>query len=308
MAGTYSHTFIAEKLRTRLELFFPGANYSAAALEEGLESGDLFIKPEQILPFLRTVFLDEKILEVELDGLTRIYFSRLYDDPPPPVEREVDGEIVLVDPDYQPGDYLQNFSHLISLPLEPGIGNVSIRHSKRIVLRFFMTNYAVELGCSYQDLTTVDDIPVLRLSYPIVGRIIRGAREFRAKVPHDYDLEIVVAGKGKQADIETRLVNISVHGCSFSITKAQQQLLKVDEIRDIEFIYAGSSVLHIDSNVRHVSKIRGKNGTEYVCGVLFDLVTRTAASKIEEIVAAVQRAHLKELAELSENSGWDLVT
>ena len=57
----------------------------------------------------------------------------------------------------------------------------------------------------------------------------------------------------------------------------------------------------------HISRVRKKGGIEYVCGVEFDLKTRTLATAIESIVASVQRAHLKDLAEKSDASGIDLI-
>jgi len=197
---------------------------------------------------------------------------------------------------------------MISLPLEPGIGNVHIRHSKRIMIRMFLKNYAVELGCFYQDMVTVGGIPVLRLDFPSIGRIVRGAREFRAKVPSEYDLRILIVGKRRQGTITTKVADISASGCSFLIKKEEQFLFRVDETRTFEFIQDDMLLVRLTGTIRHVSKIRGKNGTEYVAGLQFDLVTRALAAEVERIVASVQRAHLKELSDLSEASGLDLKT
>ena len=63
----------------------------------------------------------------------------------------------------------------------------------------------------------------------------------------------------------------------------------------------------LDGTVRHLSKVRKKGGIEYVCGVEFDLATRTLAAVVESLVASVQRAHLKDLAEKSDASGINLI-
>ncbi len=298
---------IYERVQKRLSMFFPDMIYTRESVEESLELGDIFYKATDVLPYLQSALFDEKVVEVELDGMSRVYFSRIYDDVPDLVPTEVEGEVVMTEPKYKAGSYLKNMTHIISLPLEPGIGNLNIRSTRRILLRLFTTSYAVELGTSFQDITEVRELPVLRLAFPIVGRIVRGAREFRAKVPEKLDMKVLVVGKRKQDSVTARIVDISVSGMSFSIKKNQQEFFKVDENRTLEFIIDGMMVVRLNGNIRHVSKIRGKKGTEYVCGVKFDLVTRALAAKIEGIVASVQRAHLKELYDKSVASGLDLI-
>jgi PilZ domain len=298
---------IYERVQKRLSMFFPDMIYTRESVEESLELGDIFYKATDVLPYLQSALFDEKVVEVELDGMSRVYFSRIYDDVPDLVPTEVEGEVVMTEPNYKAGSYLKNMTHIISLPLEPGIGNLNIRSTRRILLRMFTTSYAVELGTSFQDITEVRELPVLRLAFPIVGRIVRGAREFRAKVPEKLDMKVLVVGKRKQDSVTARIVDISVSGMSFSIKKNQQEFFKVDENRTLEFIIDGMMVVRLSGNIRHVSKIRGKKGTEYVCGVKFDLVTRALAAKIEGIVASVQRAHLKELYDKSVASGLDLI-
>ncbi len=296
-----------ERVQKNLSLFFPDMVYTRESLEESLEIGDIFYKPTDILPFLQSALFDEKVVEVELDGMSRVYFSRIYDDLPDLVPTEVDGETVMTEPTYKAGSYLKDMTHIISLPLEPGIGNLNIRSTRRILLRIFTTSYAVEFGTSFQDITEVRELPVLRLAFPIIGRIVRGAREFRAKVPEKLDIKVLVVGKRKQDSLTTKVVDISVSGMSFAIKKNQQEFFRVDQIRTLEFIIDDMMVVRLNGTIRHVSKIRGKKGTEYICGVKFDLVTRALASKVEGIVATVQRAHLKELYDKSVASGLDLI-
>lgn len=308
MSTEESPTDIIERTQKRLELFFKDQVFSPEFVAEGLESSDIFTKPSVILPFVQTALLDEKVIEVEMDGMTRIYFSRVYDNPVFIENEEDKNAEPIISPDYKPGDYLQNLSYVIILPIEPGIGNLHIRHSKSIVLRQFMTSYAVELGCFFQEMATVGNLPVLRLGFPVIGRIVRGAREYRAKVPVKHNLQIMIIGKRKQATMTTKVVDISAKGCSFSIKKEEQSLFAPDEVRTFEFIHEGMLIVRLTGKIRHVSKIRGKKGTEFICGLQFDLVTRAVAAQVEGIVATVQRAHLKELSDLSEESGLSLKT
>lgn len=296
-----------ERVQKRLAVFFPDMIYTRETVEESLQTGDIFYKALDILPYLQSALFDEKILEVELDGMTRVYFARIHDDLPDLVPAEVDGATIMTEPDYKQGDYLKNMTHIISLPVEPGIGNLNIRSTKKILLRMFTTTYAVELGTFFQDMTLVRELPVLRLAFPVIGRLVRGVREFRAKVPEKMDIKVLIVGKRKQDSVTTKIVNISVSGMSFAIKKTQQEFFRVDQVRTFEFIIDGMMAARLNGNIRHVSKIRGKKGTEYICGVQFDLITRSLAAKVESIVATVQRAHLKELSDKSIASGLDLI-
>lgn len=297
---------LEKRIQTRLATFFEDKFYSEEEVLEELDTGDVFYSPQDVLPFLQTALVDNKFIEVELNGITQVYFSRLHDHPPEP-ETDDDGNIIEQKEKYSPGDYLKKFSHLIALPLEPGMGNYSVRYSERILLRFFTTTYAVELGTFFQELAAIDELPVLRLDYPVIGRLVRGTREYRAKVPEKLDIKLMIIGKRRQKSFTTKLINISVSGFALSITKAQQHMFIVDEQRSMEIIINGMMELRVNVTIRHISKIRGKGGTEYMVGVQADLVTRAIAARLEEIVALVQRAHLRELSDLSRESGIELI-
>ncbi|MBU1139149.1 MAG: PilZ domain-containing protein [Proteobacteria bacterium] len=303
------HEKFIHSIKKKLSLFFPEDTYSFTwqAIEEGLERGDFMVKSTEILPYLQTALFDDKIIEVELDGMTRVYFSRIHDDTPDLVEVEEDGEIRLEEPLYPPGDYLKLMSHLITLPLEPGLGNLHIRDSQKVMLRLFTATCAIELGTFFQDLAVVRDIPVLRLAFPVIGRQVRGARAFRAKVPTDMDFLLLVMGKRKRPNMRKHPTDISANGMSFQVRKEERTLFQIDETCSIQFVLNGELLVKVNCTVRHISKVRGKKGIEYRCGVQFDLPTRSVAASIETVVAAVQRAHLKELSDKSLESGIRLI-
>lgn len=298
-------------IKKKLSLYFPEDAYSFTkqAIEDGISSGAFMTTVADILPYVQTALFDNKILEVELDGMTRIYFSRIHDDIPDPEEVEnEEGETELRQPDYTAGDYLKLLNHIICLPLEPGMGNLHIRNSQRVMIRFFTSASAIELGTFFQDLALVQDLPVLRLAFPVIGRQVRGARAFRAKVPIDMGFTLLIKGKRKRRpDIKTVPIDISSEGLSFEIQKEEQALFKEDEVCNIRFFLYGEMYVKVNATIRHISKIRNKKGIQYCCGVQFDLSTRSLAASIEAIVATVQRAHLKELSEKSEESGITLI-
>lgn len=301
---------LRQNVQKKLSLFFPEDNYSFTnqAVDDGLESGEFMIKPVTILPFLQTALLDDKILELEMDGMTRVYFSRLYDELPELEEVEdEEGQTSLLEPEYMVGDYLKLMHHIICLPLEPGLGNLTIRNSQKVVLRLFTSSMAIELGTFFQDLAVVRGLPVLQLSFPIIGRKVKGNRAFRAKVTLEMDFSLFIKGKKKRPDIQTHAIDICSDGMSFEIQKEEQKLFKDDEICSIQFILNGEPLTKVNGTVRHNSKIREKKGIQYRIGVQFDLPTRSLAATIETLVATVQRVHLQELSDLSEESGIDLI-
>ena len=134
-------------IQQNLALFFPedAYSYTRQAVEDGMKEGDILTKPELILPYMQTALFDDKILEMELDGMTRTYFSRIHDDIPDLEESEEEiGEVQVETPEYKEGDYLKLMSHIICLPLEPGMGNLHIRHSQKVMIRFFTSTSAIE--------------------------------------------------------------------------------------------------------------------------------------------------------------------
>ncbi|KJR97234.1 MAG: hypothetical protein VR65_06400 [Desulfobulbaceae bacterium BRH_c16a] len=298
---------MTEEIKRQLQHFFPGEIFSDEILETALNNGEIITDKEKILPYLQTALFDEKVLEVELDGMPRVYFSRLKDDLPDLIEDEVDGEAVFVQPDYEQGEYLTDLSHIVTLPLEPGLGNLHLRHSRFIVIRMFTSTFAVEMGSSFEELAKVQDIPVLRLAFPVLARLVRNAREFRAKVPENLNFVMSIAADEESPDLVAAPVDISVKGMSFSVSKDNQKMFKINDPYLTKLYLDDELRASIGGTVKHLSRIRKKSGIEYVCGVEFDLQTRTMAAVIESIVATVQRAHLKELAEKSELSGIDLI-
>jgi c-di-GMP-binding flagellar brake protein YcgR len=294
-------------IQQQLHLFFPGQNFPDEEVKESLERGDIITGVEKILPFLQTALIDDKVLEIELDSKPRIYFSRLKDDPPDETEDELTDDVIVDVPEYNKGDYLKTMSHIVALPLEPGLGNLNLRYSRFIVIRMFTNTYAVELCTTFEALTKVEDIPVLRLSFPTLARIVRNAREFRAKVPDIMDFTVTIEMDDNRPTLTTTPLDISLKGISVSVSQDEQKLFLQGSSHSIKLYLNEELVVELNGTVKHLSKVRKKGGIEYVCGVEFDLVTPTLAAVVESTVASVQRAHLKDLNEKSDASGIKLI-
>ena len=299
---------MTQEIQRKLQIFFPGEQFSAETIEDDLAKGVILTERESILPYLQTALFDEKVLEVQLDGMPMVYFSRLQDDIPDPVEADINGETVLEQPEYEEGAYLSAMGHIVTLPLEPGLGNLHLRHSSCIVLRMFTSTYAVEIATTFLELTKVHDIPVLRLAYPELARIAPNVREFRAKVPDSLNIVASLAIDDESPELDTRPVNVSIRGLSFAVNKKEQKLFKVNTLYSLKLFVDDELLIRIDGTVKHLSRIRKRFGIEYLCGIEFDLQTKTQTAVIESIVAMVQRSHLKELADKSYATGINLIT
>ena len=299
---------MTQDILKKLQHFFPNESFTAKIVEEDLEKGVILTDKGLILPYLQTALFDEKVLEVQVDGIKAVYFSRLKDDVPDPVAIDIDGEAVLAEPDYEEGAYLSAMSHIITLPLEPGMGNLHLRYSSAIVLRMFTSNFAVELATTFEELKKVQGIPVLRLAFPELVRIVANAREFRAKVPDSFNVVASLEIDDESPEMDARPVNVSIRGLSFAVNKKEQKLFTLNNSYSLKLFIDDELLIRIDGTVRHLSRIRKRSGIEYLCGVEFDFRSKTQTAVIESIVAMVQRAHLKELADKSYSTGINLIS
>lgn len=305
---------MSDEIKKLLQLYFPSSSYSTEELSEKIEKGDILTAEEDILPYLQTALLDEKILEVELDRQPNLYFSRLQDDSPVPLD--ADGKPINEEPAedeepqtiYHPGDYLHSLDYIMALPLEPGLGSLRLRQSTSVVLRMFTKDYGIEMGTTFQDMAKIHGLPVLQLAYPSILCIHKHAREFRAKVPEHQDFVVEVIREDPPLELTTAPIDVSRKGMGVSIDKHLHRQLRLEEELILKLYIDDELRARVTSKVRHLSKVRKRMGIEYCCGVEFELSSRTITSVMESIVAATQRAHLKELAEIAASRGIDLLS
>ncbi len=299
---------MTDELKQQLHTFFPDEDFNDNKINEDLEKGEILVHRNDILPYLQTALIDDKVVEVELDGDSQIYFTRLKDDLPDPVEEvQDDGSIILVEPEnYSEGDYLLSKKHLVTLPVEPGLGNFHLRNSHNLILRMFTNNFGIEMCTSFESQIKVRGLPVLRLKFPRLARIVRNAREYRTKVPDEMEF-IATFELEDDKSLDTTVVNISRKGIAFSLNKEEQGLFVQDQELYCKLLIDEELLAMMKGRVIHHSKVRKQSRIEYLCGIEFDFETRTSSAVIESIVASVQRAHLKSLAEKSEESGINLI-
>ncbi len=300
-----------DEIKKLLQLYFPSSSYSCDELTEKIERGEILIKEEEILPYLQTALLDEKILEVELDKMPSLYFSRLQDNNPELDSKALSPENVSKKnskPTYNPGDYLLSLDHILTLPLEPGLGSLRLRQSTSIILRMFTKDYGIEMGTTFKNIARINELPVLQLAYPSILRIEKNAREFRAKVPDHQDFLVEVERENSPLELTTNPIDVSRKGMGISIDKHIHRQLHLEDELFLKLYIDDELRARISGTVRHLSKVRKRQGIEYCCGVEFSLNSRTITSVMESIVASTQRAHLKDLAEIAASRGIDLLS
>ncbi len=292
-------------LLDRYHFFFPNDHHGAEEFDKAVDDGDIIIDSDRIVNLLKSTLVDEAVVEVELEELTRIFFCRILDHPPELEETEVDGETILVEPEYEMTGYLDEQDHLVITPLEPAIGNFLICSVSRLILRILGSKSAFELGCSLIGKIRVRGMPVLKLSFPVVARQVKGARAYRAKIPDEMELRVHVERSGQREDFDTCVIDISVEGMRLLDPFAKQTTLREEEKIQLLILWPRARSIAVRARIIHVSQLRDKEGIQYVFGVQFDLATRALAREIEQLVAGVQRRRLRELSDIGTAFGID---
>lgn len=292
----YQHIF------DRLKYYFPDSLYLKKSFDKHTDLSDIIHTPAGFLPYLQTALLDEKFIEVRFDDGEDLYFTKIVDAPIEKTESEDEEQ-----PEYVLAGYLKEMSHMISLPLEPGMGNFFIRKSEKVVFRMFTKSLAVEFGTSFLDFLRIDEIPYLHFRYPVIGQLLRGEREYRAKVSEEINLTVIIKGKRKQDDIETKMVDISVNGLATSFPRKNRGDIFVGETRSLTIFQDGEKLARVSCYVRHLTRVRQENSIDNISGVEFELATKDLRRKIESLVAMVQRAHLQKISGMARDTGYNLI-
>lgn len=283
--------------------YFPQARVveenSSLTLADG---GSLLFRDVQIIPYLQTAFFEEHLVEVQVVNTTRVFSTVIVDQLPPWEEKIENGELRLVTPEYETGSYLKKGDYFLLAPLTPAIGNVTVRQSHQLIVRFFFGTTAIELGCCFESPDEVRAQPVLRVGFPRIGRINRGFRSYRVKVVSSVDAKVVLEGEKFDylPERSCQIVDISARGLGFALQKNTIPLSIGEEIT-FRVKVAGLNELQVKGAVRRFESVRGSHGADIICGVQYDLESRALAAELEKVAAAVQRFQLRELAEKTAN-------
>lgn len=301
MANEFDASTVQE-IKTLLYAFFPDSGSFSLDEQEGEGKSGILYRPEHFLPYLQTVFFEEHLLELQIDRSTRTFFANILDELPELVEYEEDDGIELVEPDYETGSYLKALDSLILTPLTPAIGNALVRGSERVVIRYFSGTTAIEFGCTFQQAEMIREVPVLRFHFPVIGRINKNYRLYRIKTVSTVDAHILIkTGAASAIGKRYQIVDVSAMGLAFQVPSGQPPF-QVGETVGLWIQVADLDALEVQGQIRSISKVRENKGYKNICGVRFDLESRSLAAELEKIAATVQRLHLRELAKKTANS------
>jgi len=298
---------LAAEIQQEIETIFPDSlSLTDLAQDNRSEKayGEFLTSKEKILPFLQTLFFEERLIEIQIDRATRMFFGTLWDHPPELPAEENDG-VLETEIEYKPGSYLSQMTHIILSPLEPAIGNVKVCTSSFLIMRFYSGTTAVELGTKYKNKSCIRSEPVFCLDFPRIGRILRNNRPFRAKIPkeHVFTVTVMLDNSPKAAN-EHRVIDFSPNGLSFACEKSGPSY----QIGDNLMLTLNDSLeapTRVRAIVRHLAKTRTKEGDLSLCGVQFDLESRNLAAQLESRFAALQRLFIRSLKERSEGQDID---
>ncbi|PHR29919.1 MAG: hypothetical protein COA36_03460 [Desulfotalea sp.] len=295
-----------DTILSHLQDFFPLDNYSSGNIPHLVDIDKLDTSKQSLANILKGALLDETILEVQINNLETVYFCRVLDNPFEETLAEDGVTNNLKDPDYETGSYLNNHEYLFLTPLEPSQGNYLISASEgnnsKLILKIISSGTAIEIGCYFEGRTTINDIPALKVSFPLVSKNSKQAREFRAKVPKAMKFMVTIERTKKKPIITTPL-NISLNGMSLLDPMGRKSNIQVDEKVFCSIQIPRAKPLLIEASIMHATNLRDSNGIQYCFGIKFIFSNLSAKSEIEKIVGLVQRTHLRELADLEEQFG-----
>ena len=252
---------------------------------------------ENITPYLQTALLEEHLIEVDIAHLTRDFFTLITDEDAEALDQRLESENSGMSSSLEFGDYLKESDFFLTSPLSPGMGNVSIRHYKTAVLKYYTGTQAVELGCTLREVQSATKKSCLVFNFPKIGRVIKGFRSFRVKVLSSVDAKVSILGDdGCPSFTHCQLEDLSVSGVGFLIPE-EKPALDIGQVVRVRVDIEGCGEFSINGLIRRLVPVRNGQGMNTICGLQFDLETGAMAKTVELMVTAVQRLHLRELAD-----------
>ena len=290
------------------DFFFHKEIKAQQARELADEDIEILSNVEDIIPYLQTALLEEHLIEVDIGQLTRDFFTQITDDEPNGNGIDTGQESLRLAGDQETGGYLKNSDFFLTSPLSPGMGNVSIRHYKSAILKYFTGTTSIELGCTLRQAVNAADKPCLMFDFPKVGRVLKGFRSFRVKVLSSVDAKVNILGH-EQFSVrqDFQLEDISVSGVGFMVS-GDIPPFEIGEKFKVRVSVEGCGHFEMNGVIRRVVPLRSGTSFNHICGMQFDLETGAMAKTVELMVTAVQRLHLRELAEkISGMSGVKII-
>lgn len=265
--------------------------------------------PHRIQRHLQTALLEEEVVELQLEDRSRTFFSRMVDELPPLEEfTEEDGSIILREPEYQEGSYLERRELLLIAPMEPVNGNGLIRRSQQVFFRFPIGTNSLECESRFLGIQIVRGNPFIALEFPTSFTELNQRRYYRTKLLIQNRSQVIVRLPDNDGAACT-LLDLGINGLAFENPWPPARLpsgLPVSLLLQIP----NFPDLQLSGVVRTLIKCRDKKNCHTVsfrCGVQFSVEDLQVAQQLERAVAAIQRDHLRLLRERADEAGIELM-
>jgi c-di-GMP-binding flagellar brake protein YcgR len=258
---------------------------------------------------LQTTLLEEEVVELQLHDRSRTFFTRLIDKLPPMKEfTDEDGSIILQEPEYPEGSYLQQQETILIAPMEPVGGNILIRRSQQVFLRIPIGTNSLECESRFLGIQTVRDAPFIALAFPLSGLELSQRRYYRAKTMTKLLSQVIVTLPNNES-ASCPLIDIGINGLAFE-NPWPSTLLPPGTPVTIQFARLNLPDSKLFAVVRNHITCRKSKDCKIVssrCGIQFSVEDMSVARQLERVVAEIQREHLRILRERADEAGIDLM-
>lgn len=277
-----------ETLVKELHRFFPDCQLIQTGSEMEMSDGcELLYKKEQIISYLQEALSHKKNLEIQIDHAARTFFSQLFEDFPE--DEQFKDESCLIGFKTETSFPPDEPECLLVAPLAPEIGNIHLLTSNSLLIRFDSENGMVELGCTFMDREVIAGVRLVRVSFPVIGKIHTRYRATRITAFQTVGavVSLVTERMSVPSITEFSLVNISTTGLAFEIE--EDEPFAVGDTLQFEVKVPGVMKIGLSGTIKHFSSIREKHKFRRVCGLQFDPQSASRAAELSHLAASVQR-------------------
>ena len=99
---------------------------------------------------------------------------------------------------------------------------------------------------------------------------------------------------------------MSISGMSLYDPKGKNSTLQTNDKLSVDIISGDMVLVSLNAEIRHVTRLRSSSGLQYIFGISIEAESQSIQSQVEKIVASVQRARLRKLAEIEDQYGINL--
>ncbi|MBF0145841.1 MAG: PilZ domain-containing protein [Magnetococcales bacterium] len=178
-------------------------------------------------------------------------------------------------------------SSFLIVPLEPTIGNIKIRKTPQVVVRYFIGLESNEIATTFQKVLMVDGAQAIQLSMPSRIRIRHRRQQQRVLVPAQANMGVTVQKRGS-AGFNGHLIDLSSGGLSFSCPEQHEPLEIGDKVGvSIHGSLLQGTPLSTFGSVCRIARARDEKNPQQASqqyGVQFKLVSVADAMTIDRLV------------------------